>query len=95
MSLRTIDPTTELVLHPVGSLRITQRAVPLGITLDKFGAQRPGDANKFSVDASTTGIEKRATTREDFATAQFRELTDDEKLSASDFESRMQGSSCR
>ena len=73
-------------MHPVGSLRITQRAVPLGITLDKFGAQRPSDANRFTVDASTTGIEKRATTRESFATAQFKNLDDSEKLSASDYE---------
>ena len=86
VTLRTIDPATELVLHPVGSLRITQRAVPLGLRLDKFGSQRPDDANRFTVDASSPGIEKRATVKESFAMAQFKDFSDSEKLSASDYE---------
>ena len=86
VSLRTIDPDSDLVLHPVGSLAITQRAVPLGIRLDKIGSQRPDDFNHFSIDAATTGIEKRGEIREQFATAQFQDLDDGEKLSASDFE---------
>lgn len=86
VSLRTVDADDELVLHPVGSLKITQRAIPLNLTLDKIGAQRPDDANHFTVDAQTTGIEKRATVRESFAMAQFQDMKDGEKLSASDFE---------
>ena len=61
----------DLVLHPAGSLIITQRAVPLGITLDKFGAQKPEDANLFSVAVTTTGLERRSQVMESFATAQF------------------------
>lgn len=91
VSLRTLDPATELVLHPVGALAITQRAVPLAVTLDKIGNQRPDDANRFSIDAATIGIEKRGTLHEDFATAQFRDLSDDQKLGASDFESEEAG----
>ncbi len=84
VSLR--DPDADaLVLHPIGSLTITQRAVPLGITLDKFGNQRPDDANHFSIDVSSAGIEKTGTTQESFAIAQFQDKTDSEKLSASDF----------
>lgn len=86
VSLRTINPESDLVLHPVGSLAITQRAVPLGIRLDKIGSQRPDDFNHFTIDAATTGIEKRAEIREQFATAQFQDLDDGEKLNASDFE---------
>lgn len=91
VSLRTIDPNAELVLHPVGSLTITQRAVPLGITLDKFGSQKPDDANRFALAAATTGIERRSTTMESFAIAQFQELDDTEKLKANDFEKEEAG----
>ena len=37
-----------LVLHPVGALRITQRALPLDLTLDKVGTQKPSDVNRLS-----------------------------------------------
>ena len=86
VTLRAIDAGDELVLHPAGSLKITQRAIPLGLTIDRIGAQRPDDANRFTVDAHTIGIEKRATVRESFAMAQFQDMKDSEKLSASDFE---------
>jgi hypothetical protein len=76
----------ELVLHPVGTLRISQRAVPLNIEIDKLGAQRPDDANRFDIKVKTAGIEKRDDIREDFATAQFQELSDSDKLKAQDFE---------
>lgn len=91
VSLRTIDPQVDLVLHPVGSLSITQRAVPLGITLDKIGNQRPDDANSFSIDAATAGIEKRGEIRESFAIGQFQDLKDSEKLGASDYEKEEAG----
>ena len=86
VSLRTIDAGAELVLHPAGSLKITQRAVPLGLTLDKVGSQRPSDANRFSIEAATTGVEKRGTVRESFAMAQFQDMDDSEKLSAADYQ---------
>ncbi len=86
VSLRTVDAQTELVLHPVGSLSITQRAVPLGLTLDKIGNQRPDDANRFSIETATIGIERRGRIDESFAIGQFQDLSDDQKLKSSDFE---------
>ena len=84
VSLR--DPEIDdLVLHPIGSLTITQRAVPLGITLDKFGNQRPDDADRFDIAVASAGIEKTGITEESFAVAQFKDLDDSGKLSASDF----------
>ncbi|TVZ40263.1 hypothetical protein P886_4690 [Alteromonadaceae bacterium 2753L.S.0a.02] len=91
VSLRTIDADVDLVLHPLGSLSITQRAIPLGITLDKIGNQRPDDVNKFSLNAATVGIEKRGELRESFAIGQFQNLKDSEKLSASDYEKEEAG----
>ena len=86
VTLRPLDSGDELVLHPVGSLKITQRGLPLGLTLNKIGNQRPDDANHFTVDAQTTGLETRNTIRESFAMAQFQDMKNSEKLSAADFE---------
>ncbi len=81
----------DLVLHPVGTLRITQRAVPLSIEIDKLGAQRPDDANRFEIRVATAGVEKRNDIQEDFATAQFQELSDSDKLKAQDYEKENAG----
>jgi hypothetical protein len=91
VTLRPVDPAAELVLHPIGSLRITQRAVPLELTLDKVGSQRPDDANRFSVDTVSAGIEKRGTVKEQFAIGQFQDLGDSDRLSASDYEQEEAG----
>jgi hypothetical protein len=85
VALREVDAPGELVLHPAGSLRISQRAVPLDLTLDKLGSQRPSDANRFSLTAAGAFAERKKT-RESFAIAQFKDLSDSEKLSASDYE---------
>jgi hypothetical protein len=46
VSLRHLDAAeAALVLHPVGTLQISQRLVPLDLTLDTFGDQKPSDAN--------------------------------------------------
>lgn len=90
VALRDIDAPGELVMHPAGTLRISQRAVPLGITLDKLGSQRPSDANHFSV-AVSSGFQQRAKTYESFAIAQFQNLSDSEKLNASDYENEEAG----
>lgn len=86
VSLRKIDEPGALVLHPVGSLRITQCAIPLNLTIDKVGNQKPDDADKFAIDAATTGLEKRGTVRESFSMGQFQDMKDSEKLSAADYE---------
>jgi hypothetical protein len=91
VSLRPLNPDGDLVLHPAGTLTVTQRAVPLGITLDKFGSQKPDDANLFRVAVTTTGLSQRAEVKESFATAQFQDLDDDEKLTAADFEKEEAG----
>jgi hypothetical protein len=78
--------TTDLILHPVGSLKISQRAVPLGLTIDKVGNQKPSDANHFNVTVSTTGIEKKGDVEESFAVGQYFAKSDNELLSAKSFE---------
>lgn len=86
VSLRDIEASDTLVLHPIGTLQISQRAIPLGFTLDKLGAQKPKDANKFEITSANTDMSKVKDVEEQFAIAQFKDLKDAEKLAAPSFE---------
>ncbi|HST39603.1 MAG TPA: DUF6603 domain-containing protein [Conexibacter sp.] len=89
VSLRRLDPDRAvddlLVLHPLGALQVTQRAVPLDLTIDKVGNRRAADAKRFSV-AAGRGLAKRADVSEQFAPAQYRDMADAEKLGKPAFE---------
>ncbi|MEP6984269.1 MAG: DUF6603 domain-containing protein, partial [Chloroflexota bacterium] len=81
VSLRKLDPTTTLVLHPVGTLRVSQKAVPLDLTIDKVGNQKVGDAKLFSIEVVAVGLGKTGDATEQFAIAQYQNLDDATKLS--------------
>jgi hypothetical protein len=82
VSLRKLDPSeADLVLHPVGTLRVSQRAVPLDLTLDKVGSQRPSDANRFALTVTSAALTKTQELQEQFAPAQYKEASDADKLS--------------
>jgi hypothetical protein len=82
VTLRQLDPTeAAMVLHPVGTLHVSQRAVPLDMTLDKDGNQQPSDANYFTLDVTSGGLSKTQTLTELFAPAQFKNMDDASKLS--------------
>jgi len=89
VSLRVVGETKEFVMHPVGTLRVTQRAVPLNSTIDLFGTQKPTMYNHFtldvSLDAKTKGLGIANPVREEFAPAQFHAMSRDKKLSAPAF----------
>jgi hypothetical protein len=70
------------VLHPVGTLRVSQKAVPLDLPIDKVGTQKPNDAKRFVLQpAGDSGLAKRADKNESFAIAQFQNMDDAAKLS--------------
>src|SRR5262249_14982083 len=82
VTLRQLDSSeAALVLHPVGTLQISQRAVPLDLTIDKVGNQTVSDANRFLLDVSSPGLVKTRSLQEPFAPAQFRNFSDADKLS--------------
>jgi hypothetical protein len=82
VALRKLDPAeSAMVLHPVGTLQVSQRAVPLDMTLDKDGNQQPSDANFFTLDVTSGALSKRQTLQESFAPAQFKNMDDASKLS--------------
>jgi len=70
-----------MVLHPVGTLQVSQRAVPIDLTLDKDGNQQPSDANYFTLDVTSGGLSKLHTLQEQFAPGQFKNMDDATKLS--------------
>ena len=79
---RQLDPAeAALVLHPAGTLQVSQRAIPLDLKLDKVGSQAPSDANQFSFAASGTALTKTRNLQESFAPSQFRNFDDATKLS--------------
>lgn len=87
VSLRKLEDAGEtLVLHPIGELIVSQRALPLTVTVDKVGAQELTDAKRFTIDVSGGTLARRGDHDERFAMAQFQDLKDSEKLSLPAFQ---------
>lgn len=74
-----------LVLHPVGTLEVRQKAVPLDLTIAKVGNKAARDANRFALSVHG-GLSKHADVDEQFALAQFLKMDDAGKLSRPAFE---------
>ena len=82
VSLRQLDAAeSQFVLHPVGTLQISQRAVPLDLALDKIGNQRPDDANRFSLGVTSPDLAKTRDLQEQFPPSQFKNFDDATRLS--------------
>ncbi|WNG48187.1 hypothetical protein F0U60_31660 [Archangium minus] len=91
VALRAIEPRPgELLAHPFGSVAVQQRVIPLGTRIDQVGrAPVLGGSAAFNVSAVrvgdipvTSGV---GVLREHFAPATYRQMTDDEKLTAPSF----------
>jgi hypothetical protein len=91
VSLREIDATAELVLHPVGFLRVSQRALPLDLHLDTVGNQPVADVERVALTVSDPALRRLDDAEEPFATAQFQSMTDAEKLALPAFEDQHAG----
>ncbi|MFD1687025.1 DUF6603 domain-containing protein [Halobellus litoreus] len=101
VSLRDVDATDgEVLAHPLGTLSVRQRVVPLDIAIDRYGSAAPLRYDTFGItDVSIEGSSQTQpgtaeqprppageAIREQFAPAQYFDLTDDEKLSRPGFE---------
>ena len=90
VSLRPLPPDPQtLVLHPFGTLEVSQKVVPLNLTISRFGAQAPEQGTLFRIPSITLGTDTvtPAPVREEFAPAEFFVMSDAEKLSRKSFES--------
>jgi hypothetical protein len=92
-TLRKLEETEALVLHPLGTLRIAQRAVPLDIDIAKVGSQDINDARRFSVTSASSLFQRLGEARDSFASAQYLKLSDSERLSRKGYESQPSGMS--
>jgi hypothetical protein len=80
--LRQLGPTEAgLVLHPAGTLQVSQRSIPLDLKIDKVGSQAPSDANQFVFSVAGAELTKTRDLTEPFAPSQFRNFDDATKLS--------------
>jgi len=86
VSLRELGSPEALVLHPVGTLQISQRFAPLNLPLDKIGNQKPSDVRKVTVAVQTTALAVKGVMKEKFAVGQYRKMDDAAKLSAPAYE---------
>ncbi len=76
-----------VVLQPFAVLSVSQKVVPLGYPLEKFGNKKP-DRDRFEIATAVAGSTEA---REEFAIANFKKLSDSDKLSAQSFERMRSG----
>jgi hypothetical protein len=89
VSLRTIENTDEsIIAHPNRSLSVSQKVVPLDITIEKFGTQNPSDYTRFTLDMVDSDGEllSEKQLKEEFAPDSFFKLKESERLSRPSFE---------
>ena len=87
VSLRKLEGVDEgLVLHPLGELLVSQRAVPLNVEVNKVGNKKVSDANKFTLKVEGGTLTKRGDHNEMFAMAQYQKIPDSAKLSLPAFQ---------
>ncbi|EPH41322.1 DUF6603 domain-containing protein [Streptomyces aurantiacus] len=92
VSLRQLPPSDDLVLHPLGTLSVQQRALPLNVRLDKVGARRASDGRRFTVaPAPGSGLARVSDTGDKFAMAQYQDMSDAAKLSSPAYETQDTG----
>ena len=74
----------ELLVHPVGTLKVSQKVAPLNVRIDRVGSQRPSDAREFRI-TPVQPPEIPEAVQESFAPAQFFDMSDEQKLSSASF----------
>ncbi len=83
VTLKKIDtPEDTIIMHPFGVLSASQKIVPLNLEITKFGHQIPTNDKKFNITYSGSSKE----IKEEFAIANFIELSDSEKVSRKSFD---------
>ena len=81
-------PPDQIVLHPFGVLSVSQKVVPLKLTINKFGNKKPAADTYF--DITYTGGSSNYV-EEEFASGNFIQMSDSEKLSRKSFEKMKSG----
>ena len=88
-SLVTLRPAGgQPLLHPLGTISVSQRVVPLGVAIDRFGSAPVQGPNVFAIDTLTVAgaTATISPVQEQFVRSQYFTMSDDEKLSTPAFE---------
>jgi hypothetical protein len=89
VTFKKIDlPPEQIVLNPFALLSVSQKVVPLGIEINKFGNQRPKGATRFEL---TFAGGATGEVREEFALANFQRFDDSQRLSIRSFDKLRSG----
>jgi hypothetical protein len=98
LTLAAVKPSTDLLAHPLGSLLFQQKLVPLELRMAKASGSKISGANEFSnaqlkLSQADGALPSQPphTQKDFFATAQFLELSQDERLAKPSFESYTAG----
>ena len=97
VSLRSLDGTAGLVVHPLGRFSVRQRVLPLDTKITRFGAARLAVNTAVTFSLTAISVDGAATQSapaglsDYFPAAQFADLTDDEKVSRPAFETMPSG----
>jgi hypothetical protein len=89
VSLMTQDPSDKtLRVHPMGTLQVKEKIVPLDLPITRYGNATPADGTEFSIDSVqiNTQPENIQKVPDYFAAGQFLTLSDADKLSKPSFE---------
>ena len=74
----------QLLVHPVGTLKVSQKVAPLKVRIDRVGSQRPSDAREFQITEVQPDVSPEVV-QEAFAPAQFFDMSDEQKLTSASF----------
>jgi hypothetical protein len=88
VATRQINDASSLFAHPLAFLEVHEQIVPLDLAITHFGEAVPSGATEFSITDFRVGNQSTAYTavKDDFAAAQFFDLSDSDKLSRPSFE---------
>ena len=81
---------TEILAHPLGQLRVSQKVAPLNVKLEKYGETPIEGADRFDFQQVTVGdrsIVDFTPTREYLARSNYLRLSEEDRLSKPSFES--------
>ena len=93
VTLRTPTVSGVVLGHPGATLKVDQKICPLGLTIQKFGAGAPAGDTLFAITLATVDGAAQSPTpiTDEFAPAQFLNLSDDDELAAPSFEAFASG----
>jgi Family of unknown function (DUF6603) len=88
VSVRRIDNPGGVPAHPLARPQVHERIVPLGLTITRLGEAIPSGDTQFAIRAVRVGSGANTSEpiQDDFAPAQFFDLTEEEKLERPSFE---------